>query len=428
MTEITQILLFYLIFFISLFLPINIFSKINIIKKFNSVELSTFNVAINLNILLIFSFFNFSISEIQPYIFSIFLITFLFIYHNKMKEIKEYFFYLIPIFIIYFILSINIASELYFGWDAKFFYYIKSLYFFDGKHLSDLIDFSSNKHHPHLGSYIWGFFWSIGPMKLEYFGRLYYLFIFCFSVFYVSNTTKNRNFNYLLYVLSITLFYEYEFFSGLSDILLFSFLIIVSKYFFIFQKNGNNIYIYFIILFSNLLLWTKSEGVVYLTIIVFIITLIQKNSYRNRFLIIFAFLFLCLFKLFIYQILDFKLNAQPSYNFDYFLSLNFEVIINKLMNITIWLSYYGLTNIFFILGLFFIILSNFTEKKQDYIKILNIYLILTVSFFYAAYIFSDREIIFAIRSTLDRLVMASSGFYVYFIFLKVSKILNQKLN
>ena len=115
MTEITQILLFYLIFFISLFLPINIFSKINIIKKFNSVELSTFNVAINLNILLIFSFFNFSISEIQPYIFSIFLITFLFIYHNKMKEIKEYFFYLIPIFIIYFILSINIASELYFG-------------------------------------------------------------------------------------------------------------------------------------------------------------------------------------------------------------------------------------------------------------------------------------------------------------------------
>ena len=345
-----------------------------------------------------------------------------------MKEIKEYFFYLIPIFIIYFILSINIASELYFGWDAKFFYYIKSLYFFDGKYLSDLIDFSSNKHHPHLGSYIWGFFWSIGPMKLEYFGRLYYLFIFCFSVFYVSNTTKNRNFNYLLYVLSITLFYEYEFFSGLSDILLFSFLIIVSKYFFIFQKNGNNIYIYFIILFSNLLLWTKSEGVVYLTIIVFIITLIQKNSYRNRFLIIFAFLFLCLFRLFIYQILDFELNAQPSYNFDYFLSLNFEVIINKLMNITIWLSYYGLTNIFFILGLFFIILSNFTEKKQDYIKILNIYLILTVSFFYAAYIFSDREIIFAIRTTLDRLVMASSGFYVYFIFLKVSKILNQKLN
>ncbi len=427
MTEITQILLFYLIFFISLFLPINIFSNKNIIKKFNSIELSTFNVAINLNILLIFSFFNFSISEIQPYIFSIFFITFVFIYQKKIKEIKKYFFYLIPVFLIYFILSINIASELYLGWDAKFFYYIKSLYFFDGKYLSDLIDFSSNKYHPHLGSYIWGFFWSIGPIKLEYFGRLYYLFIFCLSVFYIANTTKNKNLNYVFYALSITLFYEYEFFSGLQEILLFSFLMILSKYIFIFQKTENNIYIYFILLFSNLLLWIKSEGFVYLFIILFIITLIKKNSFKKKLLIILAFLFLCFFKIFIYQVLDFNLDVQPFYNLDYLLSLNFGAIINKLMNTTIWLSYYGLTNIFFILGLFFIILTNFTEKNHNYIKVLNIYFILTVSFFYAAQIFREMEIIYALRTTLDRLVMTSSGFYVYFIFLKVSKILNQKL-
>jgi len=136
---------------------------------------------------------------------------------------------------------------------------------------------------------------------------------------------------------------------------------------------------------------------------------------------------LCFFKIFIYQVLDFNLDAQPFYNLDYLLSLNFGVIINKLMYITTWLFYYGLTNIFFILGLFFIILVNFTEKNHDYIKVLNIYFISTVSFFYAAYIFREMEIIYAIRTTLDRLIMTSSGFYVYFIFLKVSKILNQKL-
>lgn len=426
MTEIVQILLFYLIFFFSLFLPINIFSNKKIIKKFSSIELSTFNLAINLNILLIISFFNFSINEVQPYIFIIFIFFLMIVYQKKLIEIQKYFFYLIPVFIIFTVLSIDIASELYLGWDAKYFYYIKSLYFFDGKYLSELVDFPYYKFHPHLGSYIWSFFWSIGPIKLEYFGRLYYLFILCFSIFYVASAIKDKKLNYFLYIFIIVIFYEYEFFSGLQEILLFSFLVILSKYFYTFQKTGDNIYIFFIFLFSNLLLWVKSEGIVYLFIILFITTLIKKNSLRYKFLLIFAFLALCLFKVFIYKILNFDLDAQESYNLNYILSLDFEIIINKLTNISIWLAYYSLTNIFFITGLILILLVNFTEKQHDYIKVLNIYLILTVAFFYSAYIFREMDIIYAIRSTMDRVVMTSSGFYIYFIFLKVNELINQK--
>ena len=133
MTEIIQILFLYLVFTITIFLPINIFSKNLYFKNFVSIDLATFNLGINLSILLFFSFLNYPIEIIQPALMLIYLILFIFVYFKNSKIFIKTFVGFIPIFLVFFILSLDVANKLYLGWDAKFFYYIKSLYFFENK-------------------------------------------------------------------------------------------------------------------------------------------------------------------------------------------------------------------------------------------------------------------------------------------------------
>ena len=46
-------------------------------------------------------------------------------------------------------------------------------------------------YYPHLGSYIWGFFWSINPINNEYYGRLFFIFVFLLPFFSASHRIKN---------------------------------------------------------------------------------------------------------------------------------------------------------------------------------------------------------------------------------------------
>ena len=50
-------------------------------------------------------------------------------------------------FIIIFLLSIDLAHELNLGWDAKYFYYIKALFFIENQNFGDLNKFADNLFH-----------------------------------------------------------------------------------------------------------------------------------------------------------------------------------------------------------------------------------------------------------------------------------------
>ena len=101
--------------------------------------------------------------------------------------------------------------------------------------------------------------------------------------------------------------------------------------------------------------------------------------------------------------------------------------------ITLWLSYYMLTNIFFPLFILLIIFEKFfVRKKQKYFeydKMLYFYFYYILVFIFAAYILRDMEIIQSIRTSMDRIVMTASGFLIYpcikklFNRLKIKKIL-----
>ena len=418
MTEVLQIIFFSILFTSLLFLPLNVFSKDNFLSKTDIIEKTTLNFVINLNFLLFLSFLPLSIQLTQPIVLTVYSLILIIINKNNFRSILEFLRLFLPLLVIFIILAVNISFELYLGWDAKYFYYIKSLFFYEAKSIFDLNQFEYSKWHPHFGSYLWGFFWNLSIIDLEYFGRLFYLFLFCYSFFIISKFFKKDTINNLIFLLLILLAYEYKFFSGLQEVLIFSILIILSKYFFLVTKKDNNIILFSILLFSNLLIWIKSEGIIYFLILLFLLLLQNQISIKKRILITCSFVAFYLLKLLVYEISDLDSGQRAFYNFEYIQNLDSNIIFYKLANIIIWFLYYLSNNIFFLLFILLIIYELYFAKKdvkknQKYYFSLLVYLLFFIIFIILAYVFRDMDIVYAIRTTMDRLLMTASGFFVY---------------
>jgi hypothetical protein len=307
-----------------------------------------------------------------------------------------------------------IANELNLGWDAKYFYYIKSLFFFDGLSLESLNNFEHNKWHPHLGSFYWGFFWYLSPLKIEYYGRLFYLFIYCIAIFYLTQKIFKKKLiaNILFIIISLSLF-NYERFSGLQEILIFS-LLIIASYFVAYSSTNKKFYILFIILISNLILWIKSEGIVYILIILLCLMLNKSINKRLKFITLISIASIILFKYLIYHKYNFIYNAQP-YNMDYLSSLNIKILNDKIKHIVPYLGYYSLKNYIFSFGVIVLFYKNIFNKNKIYLLSFNIFAILNILFIFLAYLTREIEILYSIKTTMERLVFTSSGFYLFLI-------------
>jgi len=419
MIEILQILLSFILFFLIITVPINIFnSKMFISKKFFSLDIASFNLILNCNILLLISFLPFSLRSYNLFFIITYSTIFIYIYFIKnfrFSLFKNFIQSTSILLIIFLIISINVAGELNLGWDAKYFYYIKALFFIENQHFGDLNKFTANVWHPHLGSFLWAFFWNLMPIKLEYFGRLFYIFIFCFSIFYIChNNFKDKFIGNIIFILIISISYAYGQFSGLQDILIFSFLVILSKYFSLLKNSNIAWYVLFILLGCNLIIWFKFQGIVHSTILVLLLNFSSQISKKIKIYSNLFYISIIILKLIIYKYFDFTLNVQP-YHLNYILNLNFDVILHKLSFIIPFLFYYSLINVFFIVGFVILLAFNLQQKFDNYIKILNYYFILNLIFIFCTYLFREWEVEYSIRTTMERLIFTSSGFYVFLI-------------
>ena len=175
----------FLIFFQILFIGLLIFysipsSIIQVTFNSSSLNLLMINLIIFMNILLIYSFF--AIGNIYLFFVLFFSSLYLFMKSNK----KKYFHFKIEYLLIYFYIfsiSIVIANQLELGWDAKFFWFLKTISFYQNNNLFDLGKLPATDY-PHLGSYIWSFFWKFPFDKFEYLGRIFYVFFYVVSIFY----------------------------------------------------------------------------------------------------------------------------------------------------------------------------------------------------------------------------------------------------
>ena len=249
MIESFQIIIAFFCFAILTIVPFNIFNSKKIFQtNYNILDLASFNLITNCTVLLFFSILPITLIDYNLFYYIVLVAIFFYSYVLKFKNInnfKDYYLQLILFFLVFFIISIDVASKLYLGWDAKYFYYIKALFFVEGQNFYDLNKFE-NIYQPHLGSFLWAFYWELLPSKLEYIGRLFYVFIACFSIFYVCHKDlKYSLISNIIFISLMLLFYKYERFSGLQEILIFSFLVIASKFYSKILNLNNK---YFIIL------------------------------------------------------------------------------------------------------------------------------------------------------------------------------------
>ena len=110
-----------------------------------------------------------------------------------------------------------------------------------------------------------------------------------------------------------------------------------------------------------------------------------------------------------------NINGQPFYSFDYILGLDLMTVLYKIKILISYLSYYGINNFFFIVGLIVLFYLNAQLKFDNYLKNINYYFILTFLFILVAYIFRNLEIEYFVRTTLERIVFITSGFYVFIV-------------
>jgi len=425
MTELLQIIFIFFVFCLTITVPINVFnSKLLINKKEFNLDIASFNLLLNCNILLILSIIPAALNSYNFFYILGCLFIFIYIYFVKdfkLKLYKKNFEVFLVFFITFFIISINVADELRFGWDAQYFYYIKTLFFVEGQILYDIKKFFFGTWHPHLGSYYWAFFWDLMPLQVEYFGRLFYVFVFIFSLFYLCHDNLKNNFkSNIIFILTVFLVYDYERFSGLQEILIFSFLAILSKYFSKLELLEKKYYIFFIILGCNLIIWLKAEGIVYSTILILLINFIKEIPNKIKIYSSISFIFLIVFKIIIYQFFNEDVNflvevSGHPYYFEYIYNLNLDFVLYKIKFIIPYLFYYTLNNAFFISGILILLMLNFKKNEGKYIGIMNFYFIFNIIFIFSAYLLRDMDIEYSLKSTIERVIFTSSGFFAFLV-------------
>ena len=285
---ILQILFIIVIFSVS-FLQLN--KKISI-NSLGLIEKTSMNLIFTLNIFLLLSFSNINLNFLY---FIFFFLNFIILLIYKIKNNKDYNFSInfFLLFLITFLLSIDLAGNLYLGWDAKIFWYLKSLNFYENQSFENLKNIPAFDY-PHLGSYLWHLFWKYPFDKYEYHGRIFYVFLYVFSILLFFENLRINKFKKIIFILStIILTYSYTNFSGNQEILVFSLIIIATKYsFYLFynDKKINRIEIIVIILgIANLLVWIKNEATFFALILIYTLLFTAELNRKEKIICNFKF-------------------------------------------------------------------------------------------------------------------------------------------
>ena len=288
MIEITQIFLHFALFVFFTYFPINKFTAPKISQTFENSNFNFLfiNTLILLFLFLIFSFFRINLNFVFLFIFFIYFLLFILNFSKIIKELvstKK-----LHLKILFFIICLgfffNTAYNLEIGWDGLSIWIFKANNFYNGKNYADLFfDKVPYIQYPHLGSYIWAFFWKNSIIEKEYLGRIFYAYVYVVSLFVLINSIKNltisKKFFFILFIIIFSFDYNNSM-GGYQEYLTFSLLIFAVKIIEIFKstkKKINDNYLY-LALMSNLILlsWIKNESMFY-SFFLLIIFIIEKK-------------------------------------------------------------------------------------------------------------------------------------------------------
>lgn len=349
------------------------------------------------------------------------LISIKIIYKNY--EFRDIVFFILINLIIFF----NITGDPTLTWDGLENWYFKAQNFFYNYNFFDLNNIRGIDYYPHLGGFLWGFFWQNSYLQYEYFGRFIYIFIFLLSIFSITDLFKNKDFiKPLATVLIIIICYDDFLFRGYQDMLLFSFLIFISKYFYQYLENKKKTDLIICFLYLSLLPWIKNEG--YLLVLVFTCSLLIVLKDISKKLVIFIFIILSWILIILKHYLFYKyLSFNPTHGANLDIIFNLDIFLNFLVSIFkgIFIAMFKYKIWLFILFSFFMLIKDNKFMKNEiiffnFLKINLLLYFLAIMFIYYDFIDDYRGLYWWIHTTLDRLLYSISGFFIITIILIVN--------
>ena len=413
MIEIVNLFIQLLVFLFAFSFPFNnlLLKKIGF-RPSTIYEIFFINFIFFSTICLIFSIINISTNYLL-YLFILFgFITFV---RNFYLNKKLYLNFLFLLFIVLNILIFTeIASFPILNWDGLATWSLKMNNFYFGQSYQNL-ETITYQHQPHLGPYLWALFLENSFLKIEYFGRLFYVFIFLCSVFSLIPNIINKKSYYVLiiFILLISfLSYDFYLFGGYQEYLLFSLILFVGNFLYNLSRqykvNFNEIILYLLIL--NLILWSKQEGLAYIIILQIVFLTIKNITVRKRLLTVILFISIILFKN------NFSFNNllyDPHFNFKEILNFNFDLMIYKFLFISkhIIISFIKYPVWFLIFTIYFYLFFN-KSLKQNFLSKIYLFGFLNLTIIYFIFLTTTSNFEWLVKVTLDRMVFQTTGFYL----------------
>jgi len=382
--------------------------------KFTFIDKLSINLIFFINILFFASILNIKLTFIlYIYFFLIVILSFINLKKITFSKIKiDYLFLLLSLFI--FLISIDIADQIYFEWDVKSHWIFKTLNFYQGQKIENLSQFNIADY-PHLGSFLWSFFWKFPHSTYEYLGRIFYVFIYLLSIISFSNCLKTEVFEKIIFsILLISLTYSYAIFSGLQDVLIFSAILFFTRisYLIFDKKNKLGDFALTLILIGifNILCWFKNEGIFYSLFLLFSLLVNYKFSKTCKLYLIFGLALIFLLRMFLFNYYNIELNSGY-FQMEETFSLDFFLIFYKLKTITFYMIIYLTQNLTYIITLPLLVYLIYKYSINNLTGFILYFLILNFIFIYLTYMFKMTEVELLIKASLNRVIFQTSGLY-----------------
>ena len=426
-----QLFLFLILFYFGI--PVN---KLYLNKiRLNIIDNYVLNTIFYINFFLLLSFFNLNIYELLVsylILISIILILNFKYLFSPIKNLKINFFLFSIIFITLIIISVDISSSITLGWDPQKFWIYKTINFYDSGSIENLkyLDKGDGYDYPYLGSLLWAIYWKISFYNEEYFGRLFYGFIYILSLLSMINRLNGSNYSkIIIFIILVLLTYNYDYFSGEQDILLFSLVGFAASLIIKIFKIKNNkeliLNLFLLIFLCNLMIWTKAEGSVYAFIIILSLVFFLNVKISFKLILIISLIGLMAVRIFIYKFYGLNIGVNSCCWNDLSLGgIYLKITYLRIYTIFEYFFYSFLNNYVIILSFLLLIISK--NKIQFIMKNLYNYLIifLCFGFIFSAYLLTDINLVFMLKTGLDRLFFSITPFFIIIIinYLNINKL------
>ena len=381
------------------------------------------NLFINFNILLLFSFFSINQNLLFTILFFVSIFFFIKSYKQFQNLVKDNIYLIVTFFIIFYAISTILIKNAHLEWDALSHWIIKVKIFYQGGSIENLKNIPFD-YYPHLGSYIWAFFWKSSFFNFEYIGRLFYVYIFLTCIFslYPTFSKKFSNLEKLILIFVLTFITTNIFlFGGYQEYLIFfcffgfsHFFLKFKKYHKLFEKSIYPEIIIFLV--TNTLIWIKQEGLFYFFILNFLFLIHLKRNVQKKIIFLifsfFSFLVYFVIKKNFFGTIEFN---EEIINSETLKNLNLLYLFSKIIIISKYFFISFIKYPIWLLIFMSIIICNFYSHYLKNNKFIYTFIFLTFSFIYCIFLNTPEDVSWLAPLTLNRLVFTLSGFLVFLV-------------